>query len=298
MSRIRTVKPEFWASEQLIGCSPLTRLLFIGLWNFCDDAGIHPASYVRLKAEVFPVDNFSIEEIKKWITELIENNLLREYAVDGKSYWIVTGWKSHQKIEKPTYRHPLPQSNLKMLPDSSANERREIGDNSSIPCRIVAEASATPRQPLEEDSPTTRRIIAESSVTESNGMESKGKEKEICEVTNATSPVVDNQSSVADNRVKEIFQHWQQVMNHPHAKLDNKRAGKIKQALKLGYSLENLKQAIDGCANTPFNMGENDRKQRYDDITLILRDASHIENFMQAAVNPSMADGDIFAGVF
>ena len=56
MSRIRTVKPEFWTSEQIIACSPIARLLFIGLWNFCDDNGVHPASYIRLKAEVFPPD--------------------------------------------------------------------------------------------------------------------------------------------------------------------------------------------------------------------------------------------------
>ena len=64
MSRIRTVKPEFWASEQVISCSPLSRLLFIGLWNFCDDNGVHQASYIRIKAEVFPADNFDIKEIK------------------------------------------------------------------------------------------------------------------------------------------------------------------------------------------------------------------------------------------
>lgn len=34
MARIRTIKPEFWTSEQVMGCAPLARLLFIGLWNF------------------------------------------------------------------------------------------------------------------------------------------------------------------------------------------------------------------------------------------------------------------------
>ncbi len=112
MSRIRTIKPEFWTSEQVVSCSPIARLLFIGLWNFSDDNGVHPASYVRLKAEVFPVDNFSIEEVKCWIGELIANDLLREYAVENKVFWIVTGWKSHQRIDRPTYRHPLPLSEL------------------------------------------------------------------------------------------------------------------------------------------------------------------------------------------
>src|SRR3990167_10707587 len=130
MSRIRTVKPEFWTSEQVVSCSPLARLLFIGLWNFSDDHGVHPASYVRLKAEVFPVDNFSIEEIKRWVSELIANDLLREYSVDDKSYWIVTGWEKHQRIDKPTYRHPLPLSALKKIEDTSSNIRRALDDYS------------------------------------------------------------------------------------------------------------------------------------------------------------------------
>src|SRR5579872_4397225 len=88
MSRIRTIKPEFWTSEQVLSCSPLTRLLFIGLWNFCDDNGVHQASYVRLKAEVFPVDCFTSDEIKKMISELILHDLIREYVIDDKTYWI------------------------------------------------------------------------------------------------------------------------------------------------------------------------------------------------------------------
>ncbi|MFT4059801.1 MAG: hypothetical protein QM652_09650 [Legionella sp.] len=119
MSRIRTIKPEFWVSEQIIACSPHARLLFIGMWNFADDNGASPISYVRLKAQIFPADNFTIEEIKKWVNELIQNELIREYVIDGKSYWIVTGWKNHQRIDRPTYRYPLPQSELKKIEDNS-----------------------------------------------------------------------------------------------------------------------------------------------------------------------------------
>ena len=69
--------------------------------------------------------------------------------------------------------------------------------------------------------------------------------------------------------------------------------GKIKQALKLGYSVADLKQAIDGCAKTPFNMGKNDNGQRYDEIGLILRDAAHIDRFINNAttVNAQLNTG-------
>ncbi len=44
MARIRTTKPEFWSSAQIIELSRDARLLFIGMWNFCDDNGRHKAS--------------------------------------------------------------------------------------------------------------------------------------------------------------------------------------------------------------------------------------------------------------
>ncbi len=120
-------------------------------------------------------------------------------------------------------------------------------------------------------------------------------------------PTVSANRSIANTKNKNpevlaIFTHWQQVMQHPHAKLDKKRAGKILQGLRVGYSVEQLKQAIDGCAATPFNMGENDRRQKYDDISLIFRDGEHIERFISTTSNtvitPASAAGpDIFAGV-
>lgn len=129
MPRIRTVKPEFWSSEQVVNCSRDARLLFIGMWNFCDDQGIHTASLVRLKMEVFPGDNFpeGVEEIRRLVGELLANGLLIEYESGGEHYWQVTGWK-HQKIEKPNNKYPLPQVQNKT---NSATCRRKVGDQSA-----------------------------------------------------------------------------------------------------------------------------------------------------------------------
>jgi len=89
-------------------CSRDARLLFIGLWNFCDDTGRHPASVRQLKAEVFPGDDVAIDQVGAWVNELIEAELLIEYEVDGKHYWQVTGWH-HQYISKrQPARYPAP----------------------------------------------------------------------------------------------------------------------------------------------------------------------------------------------
>jgi len=122
MARIRTVKPEFWTSEQIAECSTITRLLFIGMWNFCDDGGNHPASLKSLKMQVFPSDDIQLSEIGTMIDELVKNELITQYTVNNKDYWHVLGWK-HQKIEKPNYKHPeyFP-TNSKPIDDHSSND--------------------------------------------------------------------------------------------------------------------------------------------------------------------------------
>ncbi len=106
MARIRTVKPEFWSSEQVMECSPMARLLFIGLWNFCDDAGNHVASAKTVKAEIFPGDDISSTDVQGMLDELSSNSLIAFYTNGDKEFLHVTGWRKHQKIDKPTYKHP------------------------------------------------------------------------------------------------------------------------------------------------------------------------------------------------
>ena len=105
MARIRTVKPEFWTSEQVAECSTTTRLLFIGMWNFCDDGGNHPASLKSLKMQIFPSDDISVLSIGDMVNELVEHGLITQYTVNNKNYWHVLGWH-HQKIDKPNYKNP------------------------------------------------------------------------------------------------------------------------------------------------------------------------------------------------
>lgn len=115
MARIRSIKPEFWTSEQIADCSPIARLLFIGIWSFSDDQGVHPANVKRLKMEVFPGDEISAFEIGALVDELINGGLLTKYTVDGIIYWRVTGWH-HQKIDQPTYKYPDESGNVPNSP--------------------------------------------------------------------------------------------------------------------------------------------------------------------------------------
>lgn len=108
--------------------------------------------------------------------------------------------------------------------------------------------------------------------------------------TNNQEPITSNQEQ---KKVKptvppcgetaEVFAYWQQKMNHPSAKLDDKRAKAIKGRIKDGYTVGDLCRAVDGCKFDPFSQGQNDRQQVYDDIELICRDGPKVDKFIRIA---------------
>jgi len=79
--------------------------------------------------------------------------------------------------------------------------------------------------------------------------------------------------------VVEVFEYWKMRMNKKRAVLDTKRHRDLAWAIAL-YNVETCKQAIDGCAASDFHMGHNKSKTPYNDITLIFRDAEHVEKFL------------------
>lgn len=156
MARIRTIKPEFWTSEQVMDCDPIARLLFIGIWNFCDDAGNHPASEKTIKAQVFPGDDVDSKSIRRMLDELSANGLLSFYESSCKRYLHVNGWR-HQKIDKPTIKHPPFPGNE--LPGYVPEVRDEADDNEGMRSATtgVPEASPSIRLVVDESSDTSRR---------------------------------------------------------------------------------------------------------------------------------------------
>ena len=117
MARIRSIKPEFWTSEQIVECSTSARLLFVGLWTFADDNGVIPRRVRSIKMQVFPGDEFSLSQIDGWLQELERGGLIQRFTDLGEDYILVTGWSRHQKIDKPSYKHPCPEKFDNRKPD-------------------------------------------------------------------------------------------------------------------------------------------------------------------------------------
>ena len=80
--------------------------------------------------------------------------------------------------------------------------------------------------------------------------------------------------------VKNIFSYWQKKLNHKKSKLTKERATKILARLKEGYTEDDLKKAIDGCAASSYHMGQNEQGMVYDSIGLIFRNAEKVDEFI------------------
>ena len=112
--RIRSIKPEFWRSDDIDALSIPDRLLFIGLWSYVDDNGVGLFSLKDIAADLFAGDmardsQETLRRVSEGLGTLSRHGLIEVYRVDDKDYLHVTRWSRHQKITHPgKVRYPLP----------------------------------------------------------------------------------------------------------------------------------------------------------------------------------------------
>src|SRR3954470_12573547 len=54
--RIRSIRPEFWSSEDIAALPWDVRLVFIGLWSYVDDNGVGRDNEKLIVADLFPLE--------------------------------------------------------------------------------------------------------------------------------------------------------------------------------------------------------------------------------------------------
>lgn len=123
--RIRTIKPEFWASESVGRLSREARLLFIGFWSLADDSGRGRGALPTISGSLFPYDTDAQKLLPKWVEELEKEKMIRRYkAEDGNTYFDIPNWLKHQKIEKPS------APKFPAFTEQSGNSRGIVGEGS------------------------------------------------------------------------------------------------------------------------------------------------------------------------
>jgi len=112
VARIRTIKPEFFTSEDIVSLSPLARLLYIAVWCEADKEGRLPWKPMTFKLRYFPGDNCDIQALCK---ELVDAGLVKLY---GKGLACIPQFAKHQHV------NPRESASVLPPPDSTLDSTR------------------------------------------------------------------------------------------------------------------------------------------------------------------------------
>ena len=168
MTRIRTLKPEFWGDEKLSPLQAITRLVFLGLISMADDAGRLVDNLKTIDGFVFPSTEESSRESLDTLARL--SRIIRYTSDSGQKLIEIANWKRHQKVDKPS-RYVLPPSQESR--ESLANVSRsdlvprtlDQGPRTETAAQILARIKT-----LAEEKPVpgqeTRRFIRRAAVEE------------------------------------------------------------------------------------------------------------------------------------
>jgi hypothetical protein len=110
MARIRTIKPEFFTSEDIVSLSPMARLLYIALWCEADREGRMTWRPKTFKMRYLPADSCDVDALCQ---ELVAAKLVKLYG-EGLAY--IPRFHAHQ--------HVNPRESASTLPNPEELTRR------------------------------------------------------------------------------------------------------------------------------------------------------------------------------
>lgn len=120
MARIRSIKPEFWSDFDTAQHSRDARLLYVGLWNFCDEHARMPGDPRFVKGHIFPYDDdLGADAIDALLDELATARKVVRYQANGAPYLYLPALARHQRLEANKVPSRLPPP-----PDGPPSESR------------------------------------------------------------------------------------------------------------------------------------------------------------------------------
>lgn len=121
MARIRTIKPEFFTSEDIVALSPMARILYIAFWCESDKEGRMYWKPRTFKMRYLPADACDIDMLCE---ELVTGGLVRLY---GEGLAFIPAFTTHQHINprESASLLPPPDSKLTRQPRVTTRQARD-----------------------------------------------------------------------------------------------------------------------------------------------------------------------------
>ncbi|PWE52770.1 hypothetical protein DEM27_28610 [Metarhizobium album] len=128
MSRIRTIKPEFFKHEGLFDAEQETglpiRLAFAGLWTQCDREGRFAWRPRQLKVDIFPYDEVDFSRV---LDALATRGFIVKYACQGREFGYIPSWHRHQVVNNREKASELPDpTEIVEVSDASATRGARV----------------------------------------------------------------------------------------------------------------------------------------------------------------------------
>ena len=143
MARIRTIKPDFFTSEDVVCLTPLARLLYIATWLEADRDGRFVWRPGTMKLRYLPGDDCNIDTL---VQELVKAGLVVPYEIEGQTYAEIPTFAKHQVINNRETASAIPA---------------RVGDALGTRASRVIDATTTPLMGKEgkgKESTRTQRV--------------------------------------------------------------------------------------------------------------------------------------------
>ena len=232
--RIRSIKPEFWRSEDIADLAVEDRLLFIGLWSYVDDNGVGIDRLADVCADLFALDlerdpPETFARVSRGLQNLSEAGRIVRYTVEGKSYLHITNWSKHQRIDKPNKaRYPHPDA-------ENATIREEVATPSRHP-------RETPAPGTEEQGNRGTGEQGTCDPADAGSLSDAASGTDATETTNpdaeALSHYLADRIRTNGNKVRTVGKRWHDAMDRL-IRID-------------GYTPEQIRQVIDWSQGNEF----------------------------------------------
>ena len=177
MSRIRSIKPEFFTDPKLGRLSAEERLFYVGLWTQCDDHGNCPGNAPLLKGQLCPYDAWHIPGI---LTALAGAGRVVPYATDDELYLHLPTFERHQttRPDRKYKRFPAYSGDLRCVPDDAwqmpgtiqADTGLEVGVGVGVGVEVGVEVGVTPCSPPGDATPPRRLDDAVAAIPPKGGI--------------------------------------------------------------------------------------------------------------------------------
>jgi len=145
----RILRESICTSEDVDGLSPEAEVFFYRLIVQADDFGRADARPTILRARCFPLRMVPVEDISRWLAELVAVGIAQTYTVAGKCYLELSAWAMYQRRRAAVSKFPPPPADDREVQTSAAEERGIEGSRN----RGIEERGARKDAPAPDGAP-------------------------------------------------------------------------------------------------------------------------------------------------